>query len=296
MQNVRRRAGFAIKNPRYALGAMLRELTLADEKFLARITASSPRQIRSYLDEPISTAAFAEHLRGAEKEFRSLPIQSADPFAKKILNQYAAVRALAPDCIVETGIANGVSSSYLLLALQKSGRGCLHSIGLADPAFLPPGKGPGWLVPQWLRGPWQVHLGDAREILSSLLTQLGNIDVFIHDSAHTYDHMMWEFKTAYPHLLPGGLLLSDDALWNSAFHDFARNTGALEERILRGVGFLRKNGRERCTSVLQSPPKERSPQSVRPDERARRSFLLERTVRERIRVYKEMPPARGIPC
>lgn len=241
LQNVRRRAGFAIKNPRYALNAMIGELTFADERFLTRITASSPRQIRNYLDEPISTTAFAEYLRDAEKEFHSLSIESADLFAKKILNQYAAVRALAPDCVVETGVANGVSSSYLLLALQKNRRGSLHSIGLADPAFLPPGKDPGWLVPQWLRAPWQVHLGDAREVLPRLLAQLGRIGIFIHDSLHTYEHMMWEFEIAYPHLLAGGILISDDALWNNSFRDFARNISAPEAQILRGAGFLRKN-------------------------------------------------------
>src|SRR5437879_10486926 len=109
IQNVRRRAGFAIKNPRYALRAMLRELTFADEKFIGRITASSPQQIRRYLDEPITTLRFAEHIHGADEQLRALSIGSADLFAKKILNQYAAVRALAPECIVETGIANGVS-------------------------------------------------------------------------------------------------------------------------------------------------------------------------------------------
>ncbi len=240
IQNVRRRAGFAIKNPRYALRAMLRELTFADEKFIGRITASSPQQIRRYLDEPITTPGFAEHIRGADEQLRALSIGSADLFAKKILNQYAAVRALAPECIVETGIANGVSSSYLLLALQKNGRGRLHSVGLPDPAFLPPGKDPGWLVPQWLRDPWQVHLGDAREILPRLLAEIGNIGIFIHDSLHTYDHMTWEFETAYPHLLSGGLLFSDDALWNDSFNDFARRM-LMPAKILRGVGFLKKN-------------------------------------------------------
>jgi hypothetical protein len=52
LQNVWCRAGFAIKNPRYALGAMVRELTLSDERFLARLTGSSPCQIRTYLDSP----------------------------------------------------------------------------------------------------------------------------------------------------------------------------------------------------------------------------------------------------
>ena len=103
LQNVRRRAGFAIKNPRYALKAVVRELTFADERFLARLTGSSPRQIRTHLDEPINTPAFAAHLYNEEEHFRSSSIESADLFAKKILNQYAAVRALATDCIVETG-------------------------------------------------------------------------------------------------------------------------------------------------------------------------------------------------
>jgi hypothetical protein len=240
LQNVRRRALFALKNPHYALSSMYRELTLVDERFLGRITAAPSRQIRGYLDEPISTVAFAEHLRGAEEEFRSLSDGNADLFAKKILNQYAVVRALAPDCIVETGIANGVSSLYLLLALQKNRRGTLHSIGLADYTHLPPGKAPGWLVPQWLRAPWQVHLGDARAILPDLLARLGSISIFIHDSLHTYDHMMWEFETAYPHLRSRGVLISDDALWNNAFYEFARKIGAPEARILRGVGFLRR--------------------------------------------------------
>ena len=241
LQNMRRRAGLAVKNPRYALKAMIREFTLADERFLARLTGSSPRRIRTHLDEPINTPAFAAHLRNQEEHFRSSSIESADLFAKKILNQYAAVRALAPACIVETGVANGVSSAYLLLALQKNGGGRLHSIGLGDTAFLPRGQAPGWIVPGWLRDPWQVHLGDARDILRGLLERLGKIGIFIHDSLHTYDHMMWEFETAYPHLHSGGLLISDDALWNNSFYDFARRNAVPEAQILHGVGFLRKN-------------------------------------------------------
>jgi predicted O-methyltransferase YrrM len=241
LKNFRGRARFALRNPRYTFSALLREASLADERFLAKICGTSPWQVRAYLDEPANTPLFAEHLRGAEEQFRTLSIESADLFAKKILNQYAVVRALAPDSIVETGIANGVSSSYLLLALQKNGRGRLHSIGLADPVFLPQGRDPGWLVPSWLRGPWQAHLGDAREILSPLLARCGPVDIFIHDSLHTYEHMFWEFESAFPFLRPGGLLFSDDALCNEAFADFANKVAAPDARVLRGVGFLRKN-------------------------------------------------------
>jgi len=140
LQNARQRATFAMKNPRYALGAMLRELTLADEKFLAKITGASVDAIRGYLDEPITSPAFARHVRDAEQKFRELAISSADLYAKKVLFPYAAVRILKPECVVETGIANGVSSAYILLALHRNQRGKLHSIGLPDPAYLPEGK------------------------------------------------------------------------------------------------------------------------------------------------------------
>src|SRR6266566_1187837 len=97
LQNVRRRLGFAVKNTNYGLNAMVRELTFAAQRFLSRLPGSSPRQIRPYFDEPINTRAFLEHLCNEEAHFRSLSIESADLFAKKILNQYDAVRAFATD-------------------------------------------------------------------------------------------------------------------------------------------------------------------------------------------------------
>jgi predicted O-methyltransferase YrrM len=51
-----------------------------------------------------------------------------------------AIRAFQPETVVETGVANGVSSAHILLALQKNERGILHSVGLNDPQFLPAGK------------------------------------------------------------------------------------------------------------------------------------------------------------
>lgn len=242
-KNMRERAAYALRNPGYAFSTLYRELTFSDERFLARICGISPLTIRSFLDEPANTPEFAQHIDDAVQQFRALSIQSADLYAKKVLNQYAAIRALKPSCVVETGIANGVSSSYLLLALHKNGKGQLHSIGLADPAFLPASKSVGWLVPEWLRSRWSIHLGDSKEVLPNLLARIEQPSIFIHDSLHTYEHMLWEFKTAYPHLPNGGLLFVDDALWNDSFTDFACEVHASQARILRGVGFLRKNGR-----------------------------------------------------
>jgi predicted O-methyltransferase YrrM len=241
LQNFGERLRFSLRNPRYALGSLYRELILADERFLSSITGVSARRIRAFLGEPIHTPDFAAWLREAEATFRDLEIQSADLYAKKVLLQYMAIRAFEPEIVVETGVANGVSSAHILLALQKNGRGALHSVGLNDPQYLPVGKPLGWIVPEPLKSRWNLLIGDSRGLLPSLLAKLGTIDVFIHDSLHTYDHMLWEYRTAFPYLRPGGLLFSDDAAWNSAFPEFCQEVAAKHGRILRGVGCLQKN-------------------------------------------------------
>jgi hypothetical protein len=241
LQNFGARLRFALRNPRYALSSLSRELTLADERFLSAITGVSARRIRTFLEEPLHTPEFATRLREAEATFRALEIQSANIFAKKVLLQYMAIRALQPETVVETGVANGVSSAHILLALQKNARGILHSVGLNDPQFLPAGRPLGWIVPESLKSRWNLLIGDSRFLLPSLLANLGAIDVFIHDSLHTYDHMLWEYRTAFTYLRPGGLLFSDDAAWNSAFPQFCDEVAARHGRILHGVGFLQKN-------------------------------------------------------
>ena len=241
LQNLRPRFRFALGNPRYVTASLFREFTLADERFLSSVTGVSPTRICSFLNEPSSSPGFVACLRSVETVFKQTKIEAADLYAKKILVQYAAIRAIAPDVVVETGVASGVSTFYILLALQKNGRGKLHSIEVGDPQYLPPGKSTGWIVPDWLKANWDLRIGDARVLLPQLLSEYPFIDVFIHDSLHSYDHMLWEFRATYPRLRPGGLLISDDAAWNPAFAEFTREVGAIKSSLLRGVGFLQKN-------------------------------------------------------
>jgi predicted O-methyltransferase YrrM len=243
LQNFRERLLFSLRNPRYVFNSLYRELTLADERFVSAITGVPARGLREFLGEPSHTPEFAARLREVAATFRELNIYSADLYAKKVLLQYAAIRALQPEIVVETGVANGVSSAHILLALQKNGRGVLYSVGLDDPQYLPAGRPLGWIVPESLKSRWNLLAGDSRALLPPLLAKLGTIDIFIHDSLHTYEHMLWEYRTAFPYLRPGGLLFSDDAAWNPAFSEYCQEVAAKRGRILRGVGFLQKNTR-----------------------------------------------------
>ena len=134
---------------------------------------------------------------------------------------YLACRLANPDAVVETGVAYGVSSAFLLKALQQNGRGELHSIDL------PPLRGEyvrfwGVAVPEDLRQGWRLHRGASRRVLPGLLRETGPVGLFVHDSLHTRRNMRREFETVWPNLGAGGLLLADDVERNRAFADLRR--------------------------------------------------------------------------
>ncbi len=133
---------------------------------------------------------------------------------------YLGVRLIRPNKIVETGVASGVSSTFLLSALEANGGdGVLHSIDL-------PPLGPrvedyvGILVPEELRSRWQLHRGSSRRVLPGLLSRLGTIDLFVHDALHTYWSQRAELRDVSRHLSERALVLADDIQENAAFHEW----------------------------------------------------------------------------
>lgn len=151
---------------------------------------------------------------------------------------YGLVRALRPQYVVETGVAAGLSTSFLGAALIENGRGELFSIEL------PPSGGPavaladgsryswqergvGWAIPNQIRlglgDRHQLVLRDVRLALPDLLQTIPQVDLFFHDDLHTPDHMIWEYETVWPRLSPGGVLVSDDV--NYGWIEFCRKLG-----------------------------------------------------------------------
>ena len=137
---------------------------------------------------------------------------------------YLLTRLLKPESVVETGVAAGVSSGFILQAMQDNNKGRLYSIEF-EPTVAPSGKQAGWLVPENLRPRWELFIGDSKLVLPPLLNRLGRIDCFMHDSLHTYDHMYWELSAAWEHLNPKNLLLAHDVGDNRAFFDFMKEKG-----------------------------------------------------------------------
>jgi len=131
---------------------------------------------------------------------------------------YLICKILKPEKVVETGVAYGSSCSYILQALHENNYGKLYSI---DYSFRPweSKQMIGSMIPDYLRSRWNLVYGIASKKLKPLLDSLGQIDIFIHDSAHSYNNMMFEYNTSWPFIKKDGLLISDDV--NNAFHDFS---------------------------------------------------------------------------
>jgi len=165
---------------------------------------------------------------------------SINPNSRNFL--YFLCRILKPKIVIETGVAYGFSSIYILKALERNNSGKLYSI---DSIFRPwqSEKMIGSVIPEKLRNRWNLILGSSHEKLQPLFDRLDDVDIFIHDSLHSYKNMIFEFECATNNL-KHGMIISDDILDNDAFYDFTSRK-KMKNMIIKvqddvGLGMLEK--------------------------------------------------------
>jgi predicted O-methyltransferase YrrM len=193
-----------------------------DSALALRILQSAASiDIQSHLREPELSQLESATKRRFNQLGKDRPFHAAHNGDPRVAQTcYAIARGLRPTLVVETGVCYGVTSAHLLQAMQQNGLGHLHSIDL-PPLGRNADQYVGALIPTPLRERWTLHRGNSLRLLPSLLQQLGQIDFFLHDSLHTYEHMKLEFAAAWAALRPGGLLMSDDIEGNRAFLELA---------------------------------------------------------------------------
>jgi hypothetical protein len=206
------------------------------QTFIKNLTGVEVEEIRRFIGEITSNKGFYKDLddkRGSSSRRR---FSSSGPSIGLTLGVvlYAVCRKVRPATVVETGVASGVSSSFILQSLEDNKSGALYSIDL--PLWE---REVGWIIPDYLRHRWHLIMGQSSDRLLPLLEKVGTIDVFLHDSEHSYENMLWEYQTAWSRLKKGGILLSHNIDANDAFSDFCQKVDS-QSFVLTNLGGIVK--------------------------------------------------------
>jgi predicted O-methyltransferase YrrM len=180
-----------------------------------------------------AVARFAKEIRVSE--FMSDMISRRDAYgsdgvmgALDCATLYGLTRWLRPVVVVESGGFIGMSSAFILKALvdEKLATSKLYSIELSEDCEQ------GVMIPDELRSEFEPVRGRIEDLLkANRLPE--SVDMFLHDSSHSYRHMLWEFRAFWPRLRDGGLLVSHDVQMNAAFPEFVTKTYAHEKKTGR---------------------------------------------------------------
>ena len=141
---------------------------------------------------------------------------------------YALTRWQRPAAVVESGGFVGMSSAFILKALMDEGltTAKLYSIELSEDCDQ------GVLIPDELRLQFVPLRGKVEDFVQDDHLP-SSIDMFLHDSSHSYRHMLWEFREFWPRLRDGGLLVSHDVNLSAAFPEFVAQTYANDKKTGR---------------------------------------------------------------
>jgi hypothetical protein len=163
---------------------------------------------------------------------------------------------LRPKNVIETGVAHGVTSRFILEALERNRAGHLWSIDL-PPIERYWQSQVGAAVGHRYADRWSYIKGSSRLRLPKLLSQLGQIDLFIHDSMHSERNVRFELDRAWAVVRPGGALVVDDVDANWGFRSFTQSFSVHQSMICEAeplhLDLRRFNKRGLFGIILKEP-------------------------------------------
>jgi hypothetical protein len=240
-----------------------------DPHWVSELTGRSIRESEGALDEAEKERRLFSHLdREHRREGRSHYIEIDAP-----LELFAITRLLRPAHLLEVGVSSGVSSAYLLQALERNGRGTLHSVdrpklapanggrrSTAPSWSLPPGRSSGWAVPDRLRPRWDLRIGDKKVVLPLLADELSEANLLVYDVPHDDRAARQEFGRLDPLFAQGSVLIADHGPGGgmcAALRGWARTRGAVPtgRRGLGLYGFRAGTPPRRRAPSRPAPPR-----------------------------------------
>jgi len=163
--------------------------------------------------------AFSQLLKiEAEKKLKTLDINLGGGGNYPLL--YFVTRLLKPEAIVETGVAAGYSTTAILKAILKNGKGYLYSSDFPYFRLNTPEKYIGVLVDNDLRNNWQLYIEGDQKNLKTISHNVRTIDLFHYDSDKTYGGRYQALKSLSPNFTPRTVIIMDDIQDNFFFRDY----------------------------------------------------------------------------
>jgi len=213
--------------------------TGTDGRWVRALSGRSPKAVEAALEEAAGQRRLFRHI-AREHDIEGRPFYGEIDAPYEL---HALVRLGRPRHVVEVGVSSGVSSGYLLNALDLNDRGTLHSVDLprrpprARPGqgapqgswSLPAGRYPGWAVPSRLKARWDLRIGDKARVLPLLAQDLRSIDLFVYDVPHDDSVARREFADLRRHLRRGAVVIVDHGPGGGlcpALNDWAKATGS----------------------------------------------------------------------
>lgn len=135
---------------------------------------------------------------------------------------WCTVMHTKPEGVIETGVAHGVSSRVVLEGLNLNDRGHLWSIDIANPINHSVHGTTGIAVTDECRPRWTYVEGESGKVMPPLVEKVGKVDLFIHDSLHTFKNTLFEMEQAASVMPKGGVMLIDDIKSHDGFATFAK--------------------------------------------------------------------------
>jgi hypothetical protein len=206
-----------------ARGSVRRQDAALWPEVLSGLSAVLGSDAGQYLREPQYTEIAEEVRRAIDEQLADPPFMIQYNADRRLAGlAYALCRMIKPQAVLETGVAYGVTSAFILKALAANGSGELHSIDLPPLAACLPGneRYVGILVPDLLRDRWRLHRGISKRELPRLLPKLNRIGLAVLDSRRTYDVKFGELSMIGPYLASRAAIVSDDVGRSAAFADW----------------------------------------------------------------------------
>ena len=115
------------------------------------------------------------------------------------------IRRERPGVMIETGIESGYSTEHFLTAMDVINEGHLFS---CDPS--PSGFYDAYPI---VHPRFTFIRKRSWEALEEIFSTTGRVDIFLHDSDHSWECQTFEFEWAWAHVRSGGIIASDDTGW-----------------------------------------------------------------------------------